>query len=64
MVYLICFFWCGRQESNLHAVALDSKSSVSASFTTSAFSFLNNGDPQAILTPDPLIKSQMLYLLS
>ena len=26
--------------------------------------FLKNGDPQAIRTPDPLIKSQMLYRLS
>lgn len=28
--------WCGRQDSNLHAKALDPKSSVSASFTTPA----------------------------
>ena len=25
---------------------------------------VSNGDPQAIRTPDPLIKSQMLYRLS
>ena len=26
--------------------------------------FIKNGDPLGIRTPDPLIKSQMLYLLS
>ena len=29
--------WCGRQDLNLHAEAIDPKSIVSANFTTPAF---------------------------
>ncbi len=48
----------------IRLMALEPKSSASANSATPAFSFGKNGDPSEIRTPDPLIKSQMLYRLS
>ena len=35
----VAFYWCGRQDSNLHALALEPKSNESTNSTTPAYLF-------------------------
>ena len=37
--FRLLFMWCGRQDSNLHALALEPKSNESTNSTTPAYSF-------------------------
>ena len=55
--------WCLRPDLNRHELlhSQDFKSCASTCSATKAYKF---GDPLEIRTPDPLIKSQMLYRLS
>ena len=62
-VFLHILFWCLRSDSNRHEL-LHSQDFKSCASTYSATKAQINGVSLEIRTPDPLIKSQVLYRLS